>query len=109
MLFGTTRAGLLLADRICITCGAWTSALVGRIATPPPIRPVRGQMALFSLSAPPMTRVVNEGLRYLVPRDDGHVLVGSTEEDAGFYRSTTTESIDDLQQFGRSLCPALAA
>jgi glycine oxidase len=103
-----TRAGLLLADRICITCGAWTSALVGRIATPPPIRPVRGQIALVSLSEPPLKRVVNEGLRYLVPRDDGRVLVGSTEEDAGFDRSTTAESIDDLQLFGRSLCPALA-
>jgi glycine oxidase len=103
-----TRDGLLVADRFCITSGAWASALVGRIATPPPIRPVRGQIALVALPAPPLSRVVNEGLRYLVPRDDGRVLVGSTEEDAGFDRHNTPEAIADLQQFGRSLCPALA-
>jgi glycine oxidase len=103
-----TRDGLITADRFCITSGAWTSALVGRIATPPPIRPVRGQIALVALPSPPLTRVVNEGLRYLVPRDDGRVLVGSTEEDAGFDRHNTPEAIAELERFGGSLCPALA-
>jgi glycine oxidase len=102
-----TRAGLISADRFCIASGAWSSALLGRITVPPPIRPVRGQIALLALPSRPLTRVVNEGLRYLVPRDDGRVLVGSTEEDAGFDRSTTTSAVDELQQFGRSLCPAL--
>ena len=103
-----TRDGLVSADRFCITSGAWSSALLARIAPPPPIRPVRGQIALVSLPAPPLSRVVNEGLRYLVPRDDGRVLVGSTEEDAGFDRNNTPEAVADLEQFGRSLCPALA-
>jgi glycine oxidase len=103
-----TRDGLLSANRFCLTSGAWTSALLARIAAPPPIRPVRGQIALVSLPAPPLSRVVNEGLRYLVPRDDGRVLIGSTEDDVGFDRSTTTDAIAELQRFGGSLCPALA-
>ncbi len=53
--------------------------------------------------------MVNEGLRDLVPRDDGRVLVGSTEEDAGFDCHTTTEAIAELERFGLSLCPRLAA
>jgi glycine oxidase len=35
------------------------------------------------------------------------VLIGSTEEDAGFDRSTTAVAIRDLLDFGLALCPAL--
>ena len=62
----------------------------------------------MALPQPPLARVVNEGLRYLVPRDDGRVLVGSTEDDVGFDRGTVPAAIADLRQFGESLCPALA-
>jgi glycine oxidase len=47
------------------------------------------------------------GKRYLVPRDDGRVLIGSTEEDVGFDPSTTTSAITELLQFGTALVPAL--
>jgi glycine oxidase len=65
-------------------------------------------MVLFRCEQPPLQRIVNEGSRYLVPREDGHVLVGSTEEEAGFDKRTTPEVIDDLTEFAKSLVPALA-
>jgi glycine oxidase len=40
--------------------------------------------------------VVNRGLEYLVPREDGRILAGSTLEDAGFDRSTVPADIDRL-------------
>jgi glycine oxidase len=48
-------------------------------------------------------RVVNRGLDYLVPRDDGRLLIGSTLEDAGFDRRTTPDVIASLFAFGESL------
>jgi len=36
---------------------------------------------LFKCDEPPIHRIINEGSRYLVPRDDGYVLAGSTEEE----------------------------
>jgi glycine oxidase len=51
---------------------------------------------------------VNEGRRYLVPRDDGRLLVGSTEEDVGFDRGTTADAIAGLLEFAMSLVPNLA-
>jgi glycine oxidase len=54
-----------------------------------------------------MRRIVLAGKRYLVPRDDGRVLVGSTEEDAGFNAATTVTAISGLLRFATELAPAL--
>jgi glycine oxidase len=65
-------------------------------------------MLLYRCPLPPIRRIVNEGSRYIVPRDDGRVLVGSTEEEVGFDQHTTAEGLADLAGFARSLVPALA-
>jgi glycine oxidase len=52
-----------------------------------------------------LRHIVNVGKRYLVPRLDGRVLVGSTEEDAGFERQTTAQGIDGLLAFAHALIP----
>ena len=49
-----------------------------------------------------------QGKRYLVPRPDGRVLAGATEEDVGFDKRTTAAAIRDLLDFAISLVPALA-
>src|SRR5207244_12004084 len=43
-----------------------------------------------------------------VPRADGRVLVGSTEEDVGFDKRTTARAIHDLLELACSLVPGLA-
>ena len=65
-------------------------------------------MALLRDSACLLRRIVNVGPRYLVPRGDGLVLVGSTEEEAGFDRSTTAAGIQGLLDFATTLAPTLA-
>ncbi|HEY1784371.1 MAG TPA: FAD-dependent oxidoreductase, partial [Pirellulales bacterium] len=61
-----TPSGPIHADAVCITGGAWSKALVARIARPPAIVPVRGQIVLLAQQNPGLKRIVNEGLRYLV-------------------------------------------
>ena len=56
-----------------------------------------------------VSRIVLVGKRYLVPRDDGRVLVGSTEEDAGYDPSTTADAIAGLLRFATELVPALGS
>ena len=112
-------AGPLRARRYCFTAGAWTGQLLARLGLSIAILPIRGQMVLFRCtsavgnalrSAPsPITHILNVGSRYLVPRDDGRVLVGSTEEEVGFDKRTTDEAIADLKSLAISLVPALAA
>jgi glycine oxidase len=55
-----------------------------------------------------LSRIVERGKLYLVPRPDGRVLVGSTEEDAGFEKQTTAEGITSLLSFALELVPRLA-
>ncbi|MEX2111558.1 MAG: glycine oxidase ThiO [Pirellulales bacterium] len=103
-----TCVGTLLADRVCITSGSWTGPLVRRLGVAPAIKPIRGQMVLFRTTQPILSRIVNEGSRYLVPRDDGRLLAGSTEEDVGYDRSTTAGAIAGLIEFAIGRVPELA-
>jgi glycine oxidase len=108
LLAAETSRGPRTADRICVTGGAWTPRLLEPLGVELPIVPIRGQIVLFQASERLFTRVINVGKRYLVPREDGHVLVGSTEERAGFDKRNTEEAIADLIAFACALVPALA-
>lgn len=104
-----TSAGVLAARTVCLAGGAWSRMLAERLGVRPAIKPIRGQMVLLQCDRPPLKHVVNVGPRYLVPRDDGHVLVGSTEEDVGFDRRTTATGVEGLLEFAIALAPRLAA
>lgn len=104
-----TSPGEFKADAFVITAGPWTERILAREGVPTGIFPMRGQMVLFRCARQPFKRVLNDGPRYLVPRDDGYVLAGSTEEEAGFDKSTTEEAIAELTNFATDLVPALRA
>lgn len=103
-----TNRGLLTARNFCVTSGPWSRGLLSQLGHEPAIRPVRGQMVLFKSDRLQLTRIVDEGLRYLVPRNDGRTLCGSTMEEAGFEKQTTAEGISSLKEFAFSLVPELA-
>jgi glycine oxidase len=46
--------------------------------------------------------------RYAIPRRDGHVLIGSTLEHAGFDKTPTPEALESLMASAVDLLPALA-
>jgi glycine oxidase len=100
--------GRLTADRFVIAAGAWSDALLLPLGWQPGIRPVRGQIALLNSGAPMFRHVLMLGKRYLVPRPDGRILVGATEEDVGFDKRTTAAAIRDLLHFAIGVVPRLA-
>jgi glycine oxidase len=102
-----TSAGVLRAEQYCLTGGAWTQQLLAKLGIANGILPIRGQMLLYRCESRPFSGVLNEGNRYMVPRDDGHVLVGSTEEEVGFDKRTTPEALADLRQFATDVLPLL--
>jgi glycine oxidase len=103
-----TNGGSLTAKKFCFTAGAWTGQLLARLGMPIHVLPMRGQMLLFRCTPSPTRAIINEGSRYIVPRQDGRLLVGSTEEEVGFDKRTTEEGLADLAAFARELVPALA-
>lgn len=102
-----TTKGQYRSERVCITAGAWTPRTLPELKVQTGILPIRGQMVLFRSEARLFEPIVNEGHRYLVPRDDGYLLAGSCEEEVGFDESTTPEMLDQLTRWARQLVPAL--
>ena len=69
---------------VIVAAGAWSGGLLEPAGVRAPTPPLKGQIVLLKGDRPLLGRVVEHGKNYLVPRDDGRVLVGATEEDAGF-------------------------
>lgn len=102
-----TTQGNFDADAYIVTAGAWSTVLLGEHALQADIKPIRGQMLLFKFDAPPIPHIVLQQDLYLIPRRDGHLLVGSTREDVGFDKSTTEEARAMLLQRAIALLPGL--
>jgi glycine oxidase len=103
-----TACGEFAADRLILTTGAWAGLGLSGLAGVPQTRPVRGQMLLFKLEPGTLDTILYRRGLYLIPRRDGHILVGSTLEDVGFDKSTTEETRRSLQTDAASLLPQLA-
>lgn len=97
------------AAETVVAAGAWSTPLLKGL-TPDDslgVRPVRGQIALLNTDVP-LAHILDDGPRYVVPRGDGRVLVGSTMEYVGFDKRTTTDGLASLLELATKLCPALA-
>ena len=87
--------------------GAWSSDLLAQAGIQLAIEPVKGQMVLLRAAQLPFRCVIQVGHRYLVPRNDGRILIGSTEERTGFDKRNTADAIADLIRFGQRVVPCL--
>jgi glycine oxidase len=102
-----TTAGPVSAGSFLVAAGAWSDRLLKQAGCQTGVRPVRGQIALLQAESPARP-ILLHGKRYLVPRLDGRVLVGSTEEEVGFDARPTAHAIGDLLSFAVGLVPDLA-
>lgn len=96
------------AQDYIVAGGAWSRFLLQRAGAELPVEPIRGQIVLLQAANVLFRHVIEVGSRYLVPRPDGRILIGSTEERAGFEKRTTAGGIAGLIQFAQELVPAIA-
>jgi glycine oxidase len=103
------RAGseAIHAPVVVNAAGAWSGRLAGD-PRPPPVEPVRGQMAAFELAPALLRHVVCSTRGYLVPRADGRVLAGSTMERAGFEKAVTGGGLRAVLEIAIEIAPSLA-
>jgi glycine oxidase len=105
-----TGDGLIEADLVVLAAGPWSPALASPLGLALDVRPSRGQ--LVTLRPRPgggPARMVTWRGSYLVPKPDGSVVAGSTEEEAGFDARPTAEGIATLLQFATAAVPGLGA
>jgi glycine oxidase len=102
-----TRKETIEAKRIIVCTGAWTANLLEKLGNKPDIEPIRGQMILFYAKPGQINHIVLYRDRYVIPRKDGRVLVGSTLEHEGFVKTTTAEAKEDLYRAAVEIFPLL--
>ena len=102
-----TTQGRMAAATYIVAAGAWSQTVLGELAPHWPIKPMRGQMLLFRAEPGLLSHVILQQGIYLIPRRDGHILVGSTVEDVGFDKSTTDTARTMLHTAAIALLPAL--
>ncbi|MGC9667322.1 glycine oxidase ThiO [Planosporangium sp. 12N6] len=95
------------ADRVVVAAGIGTTALTGL-----PVRPVKGQTVRLRAPAPPVRHVIRGYARsrpvYLVPRHDGELVIGATEEERGADTTVTAGGVLDLLRPAAELLPEVA-
>jgi len=95
------------ADNVIIANGAWSGHLLRQMQIDLQIHPVRGQMLLLKSDTEHAKHIILKNDHYIIPRSDGHIIVGSTLEHTGFDNSTTHDAYDELLNFAYQLMPSL--
>lgn len=103
----TSSGEAFAADSYVICGGAWSSRLLAPLRAGLPVKPVRGQMLMYRLPPGALPAILLGEGRYVIPRRDGHVLCGSTMEEAGFDTLPTATAHESLKASAGRLWPAL--
>ena len=103
-----TLEGAIPCGTLIIAAGAWSGGLLDGLGVRVPTPPLKGQIVLLRSDRPLLRRIVEHGKNYLVPRDDGRILIGATEDDSGFDARPTALGSESLIAEAISLCPILA-
>lgn len=107
---GATLAGgeRVRAGRVVMAAGAWSARIEGLPGLR--VRPVKGQLLRLAAragEAPLLEHVVRWDGGYLVPRQDGRVVLGATMEDRGYDTAVTALGVYELLRDAGELVPGV--
>ena len=101
-----TSRGSISCQTAIVAAGTWSSSIAH--SQTPPIEPIRCKMICFD-AKPQLTRhVIYSPRGYLVPRQDGRLLAGSTSEHAGFTKQVTAGGISHILANAKEISPAIS-
>jgi glycine oxidase len=102
-----TSRGAVNCSVVVVAAGTWTSFIKGPPQIPI-VEPIRGQMVCLE-AKPQLTRhIIYSPRGYIVPRQDGRLLAGSTSEHAGFARCVTAGGISTILRNALDISPLIA-
>jgi glycine/D-amino acid oxidase-like deaminating enzyme len=100
-----TPRGSLTGDAVVLAAGSWSARLEIEGVSAPPVRPVRGQLLHLAWRDVNLRRVIWGEQCYLVPWQDGTLLVGATMEEVGFDERNTVAGVRELLDAACALLP----
>src|SRR5690606_21363265 len=98
------------ADAVVLAAGAWSRLVEGISAEAlPPVRPIKGEMLALQMdAATPLVRHVIWGPNiYMVPRNDGRLILGATVEEKGFDVALTAGGVLAVLEAAWRVVPAI--
>ena len=102
ILNATGQVESILCEQAVLCCGAWSKEIFKQIE----VFPIKGQMLSIQGPKNVFKRILFGPQTYLVPRDDGLIIVGATlEKNARFNQGNTPKGIKQLQEGIKSLFP----
>ncbi|MFF3456209.1 glycine oxidase ThiO [Streptomyces sp. NPDC002730] len=110
-----TDGSELSADQVVLACGSLSGRLGGVPEDAlPPVRPVKGQVLRLTVPrayAPFLSRTVRAVVRgsdiYLVPRENGELVIGATSEELGWDTTVTAGGVYELLRDAHELVPGI--
>jgi glycine oxidase len=115
----TEDGAILHADTTVLAAGSWSGDLPGLPSEARPgVRPVKGQvlrLRMETVQGPLPMPFLSRNLRavvrgchiYLVPRENGELVLGATMEEQGFDTTVTAGGVYELLRDGRELLPGI--
>ncbi|MCH8544833.1 MAG: FAD-dependent oxidoreductase [Alcanivorax sp.] len=103
-----TDKGNVTARQVLIAAGAWSAALLKPLGVTLPLVPVQGEMLLYPAGTPSPGAVLLAREGYVIPRADGHILVGSTLRRGTWDQRPTAEAAEALRGMAAEIWPPLA-
>jgi glycine oxidase len=95
------------ADSVVVAGGAWTSSILQTQPIERTVKPIKGQMLLLKGNPGAVRHITLSDDRYIIPRKDGRILVGSTTEDVGFDKTASVSVKQELYDYAISTIPLL--
>jgi glycine oxidase len=100
------KKGQTEAKWTVIAAGCFSARIEG-VAPYAPVFPAKGQMIALRCEAVEIRRILWLGHTYLVPRNDGRIIAGSTIERGGFDHEVTAGGIKKILNEAMRLAPGL--
>jgi glycine oxidase len=103
----TTR-GTISAGTIVLASGALSALLSDDLGIHLPVYPVKGELLAVNVRPAPITANIYNSHCYIVPKRDGRVIIGATEEPGVYDRRPTLGSVASLSRAAVELIPTLS-
>jgi glycine oxidase len=101
-----TPTGILRGDTIVLAAGVWSPDLARSAGFEIPVTPVKGQVISLRALGKSPRQVIWSGECYLVPRPDGEILLGATEEEGNYDARPTLAGLNRLTEAALEVVPA---
>jgi glycine oxidase len=100
-----TPSGMVRGDTVVLAAGVWSADVARSVGLELPVVPVKGQvLSLRGLDRTPR-QVIWSGECYLVPRPDGEIVLGATEEEGNYDARPTLAGVNRLTEAALEVVP----